>query len=114
MKGAGKRDTGRGNRKAESHDATPQLKDLDITKTQSSRWQREAAVPAADRKAHYATMSKSGSEITSAGVLRLRIEKEQRRQARWGVLSVSPDPNVLLTSLRAAGLPGRIRIRSNQ
>ena len=34
-----------GDRKSKSHDATLKLDDLDITKTQSSRWQTEASVP---------------------------------------------------------------------
>jgi hypothetical protein len=32
--------SGRGDRKAESHDAIPQLKYLGVSATQSSRWQK--------------------------------------------------------------------------
>jgi hypothetical protein len=37
-----------------SHDATISLEDLDINKSQSSRWQQAASVPEAEFEAHIA------------------------------------------------------------
>jgi len=47
MKESGERDSGKGNRNPslKSLAATPTLSDLEISKTQSSRWQKLASVP---------------------------------------------------------------------
>jgi hypothetical protein len=47
----GERASGRGDHKAESHAAIPQLKDLGISATQSSRWQGLAEIPDAQFEA---------------------------------------------------------------
>jgi hypothetical protein len=39
-----------GNRKSKSHDATLKLPDLGVTKTESSRWQKLASMPAPERR----------------------------------------------------------------
>lgn len=49
----------------------PLLGDLGVTKMQSSRWQLEASVPAADFAAYVAETREAAGELTSAGLLRL-------------------------------------------
>ena len=70
MAGRGERDRGHGDRRPESHDATPQLDDLGVTKSESSRWQRLAAVPADVRQAYAAETRTAGREVTINGLLR--------------------------------------------
>ena len=61
--------------KARSHDATevvpPSLSDLGINKTQSSRWQREAAVNDETFDNYLAQCRQDGREITQAGLLNI-------------------------------------------
>jgi hypothetical protein len=47
MAASAQRDSGRGDRKAGSHSATPQLRDLGVTKDQSTRFQQAAKVAGA-------------------------------------------------------------------
>jgi hypothetical protein len=48
----------------------PRLADLAISKMQSSRWQRVAAIPPAVFEQHIAAVKAAGEELTSAGLLR--------------------------------------------
>lgn len=59
----------RGGDRAKSHDAT--LPDLGITKSESSRWQRLAAVPADVRQAYAEEARANDAEVTIAGLLRI-------------------------------------------
>lgn len=60
--------------KARSHDATEvgpvSLADIGITKSQSSRWQREASLPEEDFIALVAECNAKGEELTQAAVLK--------------------------------------------
>lgn len=56
-------------KKVESRNVTP-LPELGISKMQSSRWQREAALPEADFVALIQTCNQAGEELTQAAVLR--------------------------------------------
>ena len=66
----GERDRGRGDRRPESHDATPKLDDLGVTKSESSRWQRLARVPVDVRQSYVADSRTTGLEVTVNGLLR--------------------------------------------
>ena len=70
MEEAGQRQSGRGDHKAESHRVIPQLKDLGVTPKQSSRWQREAALPDDAFESYVAETRAKGEELTTAAVLR--------------------------------------------
>lgn len=55
---------------ARSHDAT-HLSDLDVNKSQSSRWQRVATIPEPDFNAYIAEAFLDGKELTTSGALKL-------------------------------------------
>jgi hypothetical protein len=59
----------RGGDRAKSHDAT--LPDLGVTKSESSRWQRLADVPADIRQAYAEEARANDAEVTIAGLLRV-------------------------------------------
>jgi hypothetical protein len=70
----------RGGDRAKSHDAT--LPDLGVTKSESSRWQRLADVPAGVRQAYAEEARANDAEVTIAGLLRVAVtasEAEERR-----------------------------------
>jgi hypothetical protein len=72
----------RGGDRAKSHDAT--LPDLGVTKSESSRWQRLADVPAGVRQAYAEEARANDAEVTIAGLLRIAAaatasEAEERR-----------------------------------
>lgn len=69
---AGARGVGK---KVESHDATP-LSELGISKTQSSRWQKLAAVPDDQFEQAVSAAKEVAGEVTTAAML--RIEKQNR------------------------------------
>lgn len=69
MADRGERDTGYGDRKSESHAAIPKLKDLVVTKTQSSRWHRVGLLDADGREVRAA----AGAEPCN-GKLTLQIK----------------------------------------
>ena len=52
------------------------LRDLGVSKKESSRWQREAAIPADEFERFVAEVSDAGDEVTSAGLLRLAKARE--------------------------------------
>lgn len=58
------------------HDATPSLRDLGVSKTQSSRWQQIARIPDEAFEAELATLRESDREITAAHFL--KMAKRQR------------------------------------
>ncbi len=60
-------------KKDRSHDVTdpPKLKDIGITKKQSSRWQATAQIPDEDFENHITETKQGGKELTSAGVLKM-------------------------------------------
>jgi hypothetical protein len=63
----------RGGDRAKSHDAT--LPDLGVTKSESSRWQRLAAVQADVRRAYVEDGKARGQDITINGLLRFAAAK---------------------------------------
>jgi hypothetical protein len=86
-----------------SHVATypPKLEDLDITKSQSSRWQSIAAVPDGDFEKKIDEIKKGGREITSSEMLsfskyldRERERTERRRAAAEEASAVEPDQRI--------------------
>jgi hypothetical protein len=68
-----------GNRKSNCHDDGLKITDLGIDYNQSSRWQREAAVPEAVFERYVAEANASGRDITAQGLL--RIERWIARRA---------------------------------
>jgi hypothetical protein len=56
----------------ESQRATPaqKLEDLGVSKSESSRWQQVAAVPADTREAYVEDTKEAGGEVTTSGLLR--------------------------------------------
>jgi hypothetical protein len=60
-----------GDRKSNRHDDGLKLADLGIEENQSTRWQREAAVPEAIFEQYIAAANKLGQDITAQGLLRL-------------------------------------------
>jgi protein gp37 len=84
--------------RARSHDATespPRLEDLGLTRSQSSRWQAVARVPAATVAGYVAAQRRAGREITSADVRRMaprRVEQPVVPRSvvtltAWGAMS---------------------------
>ena len=60
-----------GDRKTESSLHRDRLKDLDISESQSSRWQAIASIPEETFEEHVAQTKAKGDELTSAGMLRV-------------------------------------------
>jgi hypothetical protein len=94
-----------GSRSAKSHDGTLRLQDLGITRNQSARWQREAAVPEAEFEAYLEEAQAEGKEVTAAELLRracrraIRGSKPRRRSGRFVATTLSeagPDAHVEL------------------
>jgi len=52
-----------------SHDATVSLSDLGISKSQSSRWQKLAAIPESDFVAHVGRVRERGERLTTSGTI---------------------------------------------
>jgi len=70
-------------KKNQSHRATS-LKDLDINKSQSARWQQAASIPEDEFEAHIAKTKEAQGELTSASVRRL-AEGIIRQDGRTGI-----------------------------
>lgn len=62
--------TGGRGRKKKSHDATFRLKDAQISRSQSSRWQKLARIDASAFDQHVKTTRDAGERLTAAGTLR--------------------------------------------
>ncbi len=60
-----------GNRKSKGHRAFLKLADMDISRDQSKRWQKEASVPDKDFQRYLTGTCDLGQELTAAGLLRL-------------------------------------------
>ncbi len=71
-----------GDRKSKSHESTLKLRDLGISKDQSSRWQREASVPELEFEAFLQEAQRDGREVTSADLLRHVHARTGRRASR--------------------------------
>jgi hypothetical protein len=83
----------------------PRLRDLGVSKMQSSRWQREASVPERVFARHIADVQDKGKELTSTGLLDLAkkvarqafIRKRQRAARAYAAKVKAPeDQNILL------------------
>jgi phage N-6-adenine-methyltransferase len=73
MKARGERETKGGNRKSKSRDATlipPKLSDLGVSKTQSSRWQRLAAMSPKEQEAKIERTKQKVSAALDPGAVR--------------------------------------------
>lgn len=60
-----------GDRKSESRSTDLTLKKLDVTKNESSDWQRIAEIPSENFESHIEKIKEEKRELTTAGVLRL-------------------------------------------
>lgn len=77
----GERDRGAGgDRKSQSHDATVKLSDLGITRDQSSRYQKLAAMPAEHFETAVETAKATAGAVTSAHMMRLADELQATRE----------------------------------
>ncbi len=71
MADSGRRDRGLGgDRRSQSQPATVHLATLGVTKSESSRWQQVATVPADARFSYVEETKAAGGEVTTAGLLR--------------------------------------------
>ena len=79
---SGQRDPGGRGRRIESHDATqqPTLRDLGLTRDQSSRYQKLAAMPAEHFETAVETAKAMAGAVTSAHMLRLADELQATRE----------------------------------
>jgi len=67
-------------RKKESHEST--LSDLGVSRDESSRWQREAEVPAGKFESWVAERNAAGEEVTQSGLLKIAMaERQKQREA---------------------------------
>jgi hypothetical protein len=80
----GTRNRGHGEKKSESHDATqiPTISDIGLTKSQSSRYQKLAAMPEEHFETAVATAKETAGAVTSTFMLRYADELRQTRDAK--------------------------------
>lgn len=77
----GERDTGEGGpRRSPSTPTTVKLADLDITRDESSRWQKLAKADPADFEAYIAEAKEAGTPITTQGAIRYLTPAEKRER----------------------------------
>ena len=78
---------------AASHRATlTTLRDLNITRDESSRWQKLASIPAKDFEETVAVEKAKGAGVTTAALLRKAKELEAEQQAATTAKSQKPKP----------------------
>ena len=74
-----------GDRKSEHRDPSVTLDDLGISRTNSSRWQREGSLPEEEFAQYVQRANEEGRELTSNGLLRLaRAHADATRPADYG------------------------------
>lgn len=74
-----------GDRRSKSHDGTLKLSDLEISRSESSRWQQIAAVPGRDFEKHIAEVkARNDSDLTSIELQRMgkRVIREREKEQR--------------------------------
>ena len=86
-----------------SHDRTigPKLDELGITRNQSSRWQKLAAVPEAQFEQAVAAAKEVAGEVTTAALLRLR-EKPEPKKKPAPISTVEDDLREQIATLKQA------------
>ena len=89
-----------GDRKSKGQAAALKLRDLDISRDQSKRWQRIASVPEAEFSNYLRDMTDHGREITSAGVLRIAGKGRGTQLARPSHLPLLSPFRVMLRTGR--------------
>ena len=72
------------------NDDAPTLKELGISKDESSRAQKIASIPKAKLQAHLDEVKESGGEITTAGVVRLANKDKGKPKSKATKLKASP------------------------
>lgn len=70
-----------GDRRSVSRLYARTLKDLDISRFQSHRWQRVASISRRDFEAHVNKTKNAGRELTTAGILRIVPKQARKRSA---------------------------------
>jgi hypothetical protein len=110
MRARGERETKGGDRKSKSPGVTliPKLAEIGVSKMQSSRWQRLAALPPDEREAKIARAKKIAVAATvndreilaAAKVLRAEINEEHRTKRLQKIAEISKGNTVLPTGVR--------------
>lgn len=96
-----------GNRRLTNSGDGPSLDDLGITKHQSSRWQREAAVPEETFERFVRETNNASQELTTAALLRLARQVSSIRRAKRAVSNGEKDSGGALASIDELLVEGR-------